>query len=234
MPFDLSPADMNLPQDPAQVTAPTAPATVVAPQTGAPATAVEMYLAAKAYREVLTEQRESLRETRRSVANALREDQRTAPDLEGLQKRLTVLDEQMVELEKQIGVANAREAQAAAIPGAIPPEVPDPPRPPDVEDIVAIGALLSFALMFPVVIAYSRRIWRRSAKMTVTLPPDVAHRMQAMEEAIESVAVEVERIGEGQRFVTQALADQPRFVGAGAAEPVMVRAREAAHAERPL
>ncbi|MEO7999788.1 MAG: hypothetical protein ABI852_20210, partial [Gemmatimonadaceae bacterium] len=68
----------------------------------------------------------------------------------------------------------------------------------------------------------------------VTMPQEVADRMQAMEEAIESVAVEVERIGEGQRFMTQALSDNPRHLGAGAAEPIMVRAREALHAERPV
>ncbi|MBC8088414.1 MAG: hypothetical protein H7Z40_14185 [Phycisphaerae bacterium] len=70
--------------------------------------------------------------------------------------------------------------------------------------------------------------------MTVTLPPEVATRIQAMEDAIESVAVEVERIGEGQRFMTQALAESPRALGMGAAEPIVIRSREAALAERPL
>ncbi|MEP6779433.1 MAG: hypothetical protein ABJC26_06040, partial [Gemmatimonadaceae bacterium] len=135
----------------------------------------------------------------------------------------------------QIGTANGKEALAASVPGAV---LPEPIRPRDnsldMDGVFAGGAILSFALLFPFVIAYSRRIWRRSAKTIVTLPPEVATRMQAMEEAIESVAIEVERIGEGQRFMTQALAESPRGIGAGAAEPIMVRAREAVHAERPL
>lgn len=194
-----------------------------------------MYEAAKAYREVLLEQRDRLRETRSSVASAMRDEQRTTADISGLEKRLSVLDEQMVDLEKQIGQANVKEAQAAAVPGAIiePPPYVRPPGP-DWDAVLGGGALFSFAMLFPFAIAYSRRIWRRSAKTTVMLPPEVATRMQAMEDAIESVAVEVERIGEGQRFMTQALSENPRHLGAGAAEPVMVRAREAVHAERPV
>lgn len=202
--------------------------------TGAP-TAAEMLQAAKAYREVLQDQKERLRETRSSVASAMRDEQRTTADIAGLEKRLAVLDEQMVDLEKQIGQANVKEALAAAVPGAVLPEPPYVrPSGPDWDGVFAGGAVLSFALLFPFAIAYSRRIWRRSAKTTVMLPPEVAARMQAMEEAIESVAVEVERIGEGQRFMTQALSENPRHLGAGVAEPVMVRAREAVHAERPI
>lgn len=217
-----------------QTVTPAAPPAPALPLTGAP-TAAQMFEAAKAYREVLEDQRERLRETRRSVANAMREDSRTTADIAGLEKRLNALDEQMVDLEKQLAGANAKEAQAASVPGAI---VKEPPQPRDNsiqwDEVLGGGAMLTFALAFPLIIAYSRRIWRRSAKVTVTLPPDVATRMQAMEEAIESVAVEVERIGEGQRFMTQALSDNPRHLGAGAAEPVMVRAREAVHAERPV
>ncbi|MEO7359438.1 MAG: hypothetical protein ABI120_03865 [Gemmatimonadaceae bacterium] len=201
--------------------------------TAAP-TAAEMLQAAKAYREVLQDQKERLRETRSSVASAMRDEQRTTADIAGLEKRLTVLDEQMVDLEKQIGQANVKESNAAAVPGAV---VPDPPyqRPsgPDWDGVFAGGAIFSFALLFPFAIAYSRRIWRRSANSTVMLPPEVSARMHAMEEAIESVAIEVERIGEGQRFMTQALSENPRHLGAGAVEPVLVRAREAVHAERP-
>lgn len=226
----LSPAMQ--PPAPPQPPATEIPVTVTT--TSAPS-AADMYLAAKAYREVLMEQRDRLRETRSSVASAMRDEQRTSADIAGLEKRLSVLDEQMVDLEKQIGQANVKEAQASGVPGAIPPDPPYVPRTgPDWDGVFAGGAILSFALLFPFAIAYSRRIWRRSAKTTVMLPPDVASRMQAMEEAIESVAVEVERIGEGQRFMTQALSENPRHLGAGAAEPVMVRAREAVHAERPV
>jgi hypothetical protein len=45
------------------------------------------------------------------------------------------------------------------------------------------------------------------------IPPEVAGRLERMEQAIEAVAIEVERISEGQRFTTKLLSE-----GKGAAE----------------
>ena len=238
-------ADLNVPlqNDPKTtvVRTPDGQVTVTQPDGGVtvtqsgPPTAAQMLEAAKAYRDALKDQWDELRSTRSSVASATRDDNRTATDISGLELRLKAMDERLLSLEKQIAVADAKVADASAVPGAVVKELPrQRDNRPDWDSVFAGGAILTFALLFPFAIAYSRRIWRKSAKMTVTLPPDVATRMQAMEEAIESVAIEVERIGEGQRFVTQALAEQPRFVGAGAAEPVMVRPREPRLAERPL
>ena len=42
--------------------------------------------------------------------------------------------------------------------------------------------------------------------------PEVAARLARMEQAIDSIAVEMERIGEGQRFLTKVLSDvKPRL-----------------------
>lgn len=61
-------------------------------------------------------------------------------------------------------------------------------------------------VLLPMSIAFSRRIWRRSGKVEVVLPPEMSERMTQLERGVESIAIEVERIGEGQRFVTQVLA----------------------------
>ncbi|MBC8087701.1 MAG: hypothetical protein H7Z40_10580, partial [Phycisphaerae bacterium] len=127
---------------------------------GAPS-ARDMYLAAKAYRDELQDQWERLRSTRANVAEATREESRTSVDIAGLEKRMSQLDERILDVEKQIASADARVAQAAGVPGAT--EEPYIPRDNsvNVEDVLAGGAFLSFALLFPFVIAYSRRIWRR-------------------------------------------------------------------------
>ncbi|MGV3708224.1 MAG: hypothetical protein ACO1Q7_05235 [Gemmatimonas sp.] len=192
-----------------------------------------MLEAAKAYREALSEQYERLRSTRASIASATREGNRTATDIDGLESRLKYLDEQLLNTEKQIAEADLRVANASAVPGAVLPEPPHVDRV-DWDEVLGIGATMTFFLLLPFAIAWSRRIWRRSATVTVAVPPEVNARMQAMEDAIESVAVEVERIGEGQRFMTQALSDHPRYVGAGAAEPIKVNARDGVKVERPL
>ena len=73
----------------------------------------------------------------------------------------------------------------------------------ELERGAAIGA---FLLLVPFVIAYSRRIWHRSGPQHVNL--EDSPRLQRMEQAIESIALEVERIGEAQRFTTKLLADR--------------------------
>jgi len=48
---------------------------------------------------------------------------------------------------------------------------------------------------------------------------EATRRMERMEQAIDAVAVEVERISEGQRFVTQLMAkSQPERLGVPKAE----------------
>ena len=39
------------------------------------------------------------------------------------------------------------------------------------------------------------------------LPPEVASRLERMEQSIDAIAVEIERISEGQRFTTKLLAE---------------------------
>ena len=55
------------------------------------------------------------------------------------------------------------------------------------------------------------------------LPAEVLARLERMEQAIDSIAVEVERISEGQRFTTKLLAE--RAGEAGEAAPARDRAR---------
>ena len=55
--------------------------------------------------------------------------------------------------------------------------------------------------------------WPRSARSLAR--PDVSDRLTRLESSVEAVAVEIERIGEGQRFVTRVLADQRAASGPG-------------------
>ncbi len=71
--------------------------------------------------------------------------------------------------------------------------------------LVVFGVLGVVA--FPLVRAFARRIEGKSPA-PAALPPDVVSRLERIERAVESVAVEVERISEGQRFVTKVLSDR--------------------------
>ena len=62
----------------------------------------------------------------------------------------------------------------------------------------------------PLVIIYARKVWnlRDSSSSSVQSSSMSDHRLERIEQAIDAVAVEVERIAEGQRFVTKLLSDR--------------------------
>ncbi|HEV7837563.1 MAG TPA: hypothetical protein VGO75_05785 [Gemmatimonadaceae bacterium] len=76
------------------------------------------------------------------------------------------------------------------------------------EIVVPLGAFLCaivLAIGVPLARAYSRRMDADSRNPR--LPTEVTDRLERMERAIDSIAVEVERITEGQRFTTKLLSE---------------------------
>jgi hypothetical protein len=65
----------------------------------------------------------------------------------------------------------------------------------------------AFVLLLPLVIAWSRRLWHRGDPRPA-MDIEQSPRLQRMEQAIESIALEVERIGEAQRFTTKLLTER--------------------------
>ena len=79
------------------------------------------------------------------------------------------------------------------------------------EDILVpmagMAMIVTLALGIPLVRAYVRRM-ERGAPTQTSLPAEVAGRLERIEHAVEAVAVEVERIAEGQRFTTKLLSER--------------------------
>ena len=67
---------------------------------------------------------------------------------------------------------------------------------------ITIGAVAIFA---PLVRAYARRLDREA---NTAVPEHVTARLERMEQSIDAIAEQVERIAEGQRFTTRLLAEQ--------------------------
>ena len=83
--------------------------------------------------------------------------------------------------------------------------------PEDVAWAVPLGfftMITTLAVGVPLVRALAKR-WEQDAGRA-RVPPEVLARLERMEQAIDSVAVEVERISEGQRFTTKLLSDRAR------------------------
>ena len=78
------------------------------------------------------------------------------------------------------------------------------------EDIVVPVAgmvmIIVLALGVPYVRALGKR-WERDGSAS-RIPPDVSGRLERIEQAVDSIALEIERISEGQRFTTKLLAER--------------------------
>jgi hypothetical protein len=191
-----------------------------------------VWRAFQAQRDELSSQLEHLTEERRSLTEQLHED--ASPVVRsGLEARVAEVDKQIQGVDKQLTEANANVAQAASVPGAV--VIPPPyhnPGPPD--EAWVLGGLFIVVVLFPLSFAMARRIWRKSTGAVMQIPKDISDRLTRLDQAVDSIAVEVERIGEGQRFVTRVLAERDHVLGGGPAQPVNAAAQERSRVgERP-
>lgn len=63
-------------------------------------------------------------------------------------------------------------------------------------------------LGIPLVIVHARKIWKRDSAAQLTSSSTTDHRLERIEQAIDAMAVEVERVAESQRFMTKLLSDR--------------------------
>lgn len=89
----------------------------------------------------------------------------------------------------------------------------------------AFATAIICAIGVPLARAFSRKMDAESRNPR--LPTEITERLERMEQALDSVALEVERISEGQRFTTKLLSE-----GRGAAENRQIPATGASAQDR--
>jgi hypothetical protein len=176
---------------------------------GAPiASAYDVYQAFRAQRRVLGSQMEGLQSERGDISRELQSETITGADRKGLEQRISQIDERIATLDKQIIEADAQVAKAAAVPGAA-VDPPEPPRTGPPEEVWVLSTIFMLVVLLPMSIAYARRIWRKGAKIITNIPQELTDRIMRVEQTVEASAIEIERIGEGQRFITRVLTEGP-------------------------
>jgi hypothetical protein len=81
-----------------------------------------------------------------------------------------------------------------------------PPRPRDqMGPGVAIGVVLTLSALG--IVAALKRTKRSQPGRAPQIPNDSAERLERVERGMEAIAIEIERISEGQRFVTKMMAE---------------------------
>jgi hypothetical protein len=182
---------------------------------------------AEAKRERLGDLMSRLRNRRDETSRKLQDGRVTGPDRAGLEKYIQELDARIIDIEHQMQQAEHELAAAAAVPGAQIPERIERGGGRDFpEELIAIPIVFTIFVLFPIAIAFARRIWKRTGTAIAQTPAWMNERFSRMEQAVDAIAIEVERISEGQRFMTKLFSEGGRSLGQGAAEPVEVRVRE--------
>ena len=185
-----------------------------------------VYRAFNEQRKELANQLDQLDGKRREMAREIANPSTDKLVRSGLELRVAELDKRIADVDKQLAVADQSVAKAASVPGAVveqPPE--DHNGHPD--GVFVVAAMFIVAVFFPLSIALARRIWKRGTSVIATaFPAELAERLDRLDQSMDSIAIEVERIGEGQRFVTRVMSENGRALGAGAAQPIDVAGRD--------
>lgn len=167
----------------------------------------QAYYQLKSKKEVLEDQLESVTERREDLVREL-QGRIADVDRTGLETRVKSLDAQILQLETDLAAVGKQLVEQAPASLTVPP-VRVHWRGYGDEDMVGagfVGAGIMFALFIPLIIRHFRR--RRTPPNTSTQTPVIAaERIDRMEQAIDSIAVEIERVSENQRFMTRLMTE---------------------------
>lgn len=220
----------STPQLPAPPASPTPPSPGVAGgasqitiEGGRPATAMDA-ATLRNRRSELSRQLNSADSRRQELTAQLR----TAPpgSQAGLVARIEVLDQRIVQIEKDIAENGQRLASLPATSSTASEGEMGAMGAGDLSNgqVTGISIVFIIFVLMPIAVAVARLIWRRgSTPRPPALPAETDQRLERMEQGVDAIAIEVERISEGQRFVTRLLGERqevPALGGTAVAEPI--------------
>ena len=161
-------------------------------------------------------------------------DIRSAPagTEQGMMQQLQVLNDRIVRIEQDIE-ASGRTLRTGQVPVGItivpPRSFANPSNSGDMER----GAAIGMVVMVPIMMVYGFSRWRRRGRRRENerQAPEQDARMERLEQAVDAIALEIERVGEAQRYQTKVLAEANIMPGLNAgqraAEPIRVKEYEA-------
>ena len=229
MPTILSQQVQQAPQAPqAPPSAPVTPAApvVVGATTGngtlaIPSSAAEV--------DALRSRREELSNQLNSATSRRSELARKLPGMDpavrgGVEQRIALLDRRILSIESQIDQTGQQLAAVSpAVLAATATATPFIERI-DPDTFTAIGVLFTMFVLGPLAIASSRG------------GAEASQRLDRIENAVDAIAIEIERVSEGQRFMTRLFTEERDTPALGAgerpAEPIRVGSEAAARVPR--
>ena len=142
---------------------------------------------------------------------------RNNPARPGVQQEWADVGVQIARVQGDIATLQARIALKQGLPVGVPGAfAPSPWNNPAV--VIPSVSIVSLTLLLPLAIGWARRISRR-APAPPPISSDVTTRLERIEQAVDSIAIEVERVSEGQRYVTKIMAGRPASAASNAGPP---------------
>jgi len=171
-------------------------------------------------REQLSDQLNSVTSRRREIAAEIAEAP-TGPTRTGLEDRLILLDNRILQLEGDLATTGRQLASAPA--ETMDASQSQPSGGGDFEEGLMIGGFLTLLFM-SVVLLVLRRRWTKRTTVPGQLGYDAGQRFERLEQGMDAIAIEIERVSEGQRFVTKLLSEShsPGAAARGIGEPLPV------------
>ena len=172
--------------------------------------------ALKAQREELSNQLQSVDSRRSKLISQLKQTGDPTA-VKGLESRLALLDARQLQLESDIQTTGQQLSAAVGLVGT----TSNAPFAGGMSNRqqTTLSILGIIFVLFPISVGIARGLWRRASRQGP--PPaafaQTAQRLERLEESVDAIAVEVERISEGQRFVTRLLSEAqpaPKLVSA--------------------
>jgi hypothetical protein len=184
-------------------------------------------------RSELSRQLSSAEDRRTRLSESLKGTDGT--DRLGILQRIEVLDKRIVQIEQDIA-ETGREITSAPLGLTTSTEPATRVMGLDEDNFMALAGGFTVLVLFPLALALARIMWKRA----ITRPPakDVEsdRRMERIEQALDSIAIEIERVSENQRFTTRMLNEANALpalpAGQRPAEPIRIPERESVRGSR--
>jgi hypothetical protein len=141
----------------------------------------------------------------------------------GLEDRISLLDRRQLQLEGDLAETGRQLSSAPA--GLVTTTEQTMLGGFDPDMITALGGVVTIFVLAPLAIAAARGMWRRSNRppLPASALTETAQRLERLEQSVDAIALEIERVSEGQRFVTKLLSEGlPPKLGAGERKPQTV------------
>jgi hypothetical protein len=164
-----------------------------------------------AQRRELSEQLSNVSARRRNLAQEIRQAG-DGPTRAGLEDRLRLLDQRILQIETDLATTGR---QISLAPSELITETRSPNQSgggDDFEEGMLIGGF-SVLFFMSIVLFFSRRRWKRRAAVLPSVVGGESARLERLEHGMEAIAIEIERVSEGQRFVTKLLSESHSPLG---------------------